>query len=180
VEADGFGRDDWLKAVGGFAFFVFGLLTWWELTSPDGLTFTTNALDFQLTGLVPYVIFVAIAILTLLGKTHSLRLAERLLHPLVFLIAAAAGTVLVGYRLFESGWDVETGYEASRGIGLYGCFVAALLVLAGCILTYRNDLVGEYEDEDDEYDDEDDVGGETPPATREDATPRGPERPPIP
>ncbi len=172
MDADGFGRDDWLKAVGGFAFFVAGLLTWWELDAPNSVTVTTNALDFQLTGLVPYVIFVAIGILTVLGRTHSLRLAERLLHPLVFLVAAAIGTVLVGYRFFVDGWDVED-VDATRGIGLYGAMLAALLVLAGCILSYREVLADDEDEEDeDEY-------GDTP-TTREDATPRGPERPPLP
>ena len=97
----------------------------------------TTAFDYTLTGIVPYVIFVAIAILTVLDRTDSLRLPTVVVEPVVQLGAAAIATLLVGWRFVFS--DMDGGGEASvgRGIGLYLAMVGAIVVLVGCIMTFR-------------------------------------------
>jgi hypothetical protein len=152
VEADGFGVSDWLKSVGGALFFVAGLLTWWELEDANGLSFPTNGFDYRLTGIVPYVIFVGIAILTIVIRTGSLRLPEVLLHPLLSLVAAAIGTALVIARFLFDGWEdsLLQGRSANRGIGLYLALAAALTVLAGCVIAYRDSRAADVDEEVDE------------------------------
>jgi hypothetical protein len=141
VERDGFGLHNWLKAVGGIGFFVAGVLPWWELTFTDGLSETTNAFSYDMTGLVPYVIFVGIAILTIIIETDSLGLPRVLVNPVLTLLAALAGTVLVGIRFFMDGYDngllEGEGNSITRGIGLYLAAAFALVVLAGSVLGYR-------------------------------------------
>jgi hypothetical protein len=166
MEGDQFGAADWMKTVGGVLFFVAGLLTWWDLEFGRGLSVSYNAFDYNLTGVLPYVIFVGIGVLTIVERTESLRLPEALVHPLLVLFAAGIGTVLVGYRFFDGG---ESGLPFTRGAGLYLAVAAALLVLAGCVIAFREYRASPAEPEEyDEY------------SPSEDATPRRFEHPPLP
>ena len=145
LEPRGFGAGDWLKAIGGLVFFIAGLLPWWSYSfeSPAGsLHYDDNAFDFALDGVVPYLIFVAIAVVTIVSQTGSLRLPRFLVHPLLLLVAAVVGTGLVAYRFFA----VESD-DASRGLGMYQALAGALLVLAGCVIAYRGDGVSYYDDD---------------------------------
>jgi hypothetical protein len=172
MEGDEFGAADWMKAIGGVLFFVAGLLTWWNLEFRDGLSVAKNAFDYDLTGIVPYIIFVGIGVLTIVARTESLRLPDVVVHPLLFLVAAAVGTVLVGYRFFDDGYDNLVGENSvTRGIGLYLAAVAALLVLAGCVMTFREFQAMLAESEEDE---------DAIPSPRQDATPPRTQRPPLP
>jgi hypothetical protein len=154
VEADGFGVSDWLKSIGGVLFFVAGVLTWWELEYGQGLSTAFNGFDYRYTGIVPYVIFVGIAILTIIIKTESLALPRFLVNPVLTLAVAVVATALVVYRFFADGYDNEAledqGNTVSRGIGLYLALAGALIVLAGCVLAYRDYRTAELEDEIDE------------------------------
>ena len=141
MEADEFGVSDWLKSIGGVLFFVAGVLTWWELQFENGLSVATNAFDYRATGFLPYVIFVGIAILTIIIKTESLTLPRFLVNPVLTLAVAVVATGLVVYRFFADGYDDEAleagNNEVSRGIGLYLALAAAVIVLAGCVIAYR-------------------------------------------
>jgi hypothetical protein len=135
--ADGkFGADDVLKVVGGGVFFIAGLLSWWRL-DVDAVTHSTTAFDYTLTGIVPYVIFVAIAIVTLLDRTDSLRLPAAVVEPVVQLGAAAIAAVLMIWRFVFSGIDAQGGASVSRGVGLYLALLGTILALVGCIMTFR-------------------------------------------
>ena len=135
--ADGkFGTDDVLKVVGGGVFFFAGLLSWWRL-DVDGFTHSTTAFDYTLTGIVPYVIFVAIAILTVLDRTNSLRLPAAIVEPVVQLGAAAIAALLVIWRFVFSDIDDQGDASVGRGAGLYLALVAAIVALVGCVMTYR-------------------------------------------
>ena len=134
VEARGFGIGDWLKAIGGVLFFIAGLLPWWSYSfeGPAGsLKFDDNAFDYG-DGVVAYVLFVAIGVVTIISQTGSLRLPAVLVHPALLLTAAIVGTGLVAYRFFAGGSE-----NASRGLGMYLAAAGAVLVLAGCVLAYR-------------------------------------------
>ena len=154
MEADGFGVSDWLKSIGGVLFFVAGVLTWWELEYGQGLSTAFNGFDYRYSGIVPYVIFVGIAILTIIIQTESLNLPRFLVNPLLTLIAAGVATALVVYRFFADGYDNDAledqGNTVSRGIGLYLALAGALIVLAGCVIAYRDSRAAGVEDEVDE------------------------------
>ena len=132
LEPNRFGIGAWLKAIGGVLFFIAGLLPWWSYSFDETGLRDDNAFDYPVSGVVPYVIFVTIALVTIITQTESLRLPAVLSHPVLSLGAAVIGTTLVGYRFFSDQYG-----GGSRGLGLYLAVAAALLVLAGCILTYR-------------------------------------------
>ena len=82
-EEGGFGTANWLKAIGGLLFFIAAQLPWWRTTwNATGVKFSTKAWDYDLTGKLPYIIFVAMALLTVIIKTASLRLPHVLVDPL--------------------------------------------------------------------------------------------------
>jgi hypothetical protein len=149
-----FESDDWFKAIGGILFFIAGLLPWWEQRF-SGFRERSNAFDDWL-GIIAFVIFVGIGLLTIIIRTGSLPLPRWLLHPTGTLIAAGVGAVCVAVRFFV---DPFNGDDVSRGIGLYLAGAAAVLVLIGCVMTFRNrdayQLAVDEEDEDegelDEY-----------------------------
>ena len=142
----GFGMDDVLKVVGGGVFFIAGLLTWWQL-DVNGLEYGSTGFDYTLTGIVPYIIFVTIAILTVLDRTDSLRLPAAIVEPVVQLGATAIATLLVLWRFVFSDLNDDGAASVDRGIGLYLALASAVVVLVGCIMTFRQ--VG-LEDEDEE------------------------------
>ena len=155
MEREGFGLGNWLKAAGGMVFFVAGLLPWWRLAVSDGPLVTTNAFTYDMTGLVPYAVFVGIAIVTIIIETESLGLPRILVNPTLTLLAAFGATVLVGIRFFMDGYDnallEADGYSITRGVGLYLAAVAALTVLAGSVLLFRDRRLLVDDDDDREY-----------------------------
>jgi hypothetical protein len=151
VEAGGFGVSDWLKSIGGGLFFIAGLLKWWELQRGEGLSIAFTGFDYRYTGTVPYVIFVAIAILTIIVKTESLNLPRFVVDPVLTLVVAGVATALFIYRFFADGIDNEAldeGSTVTRGIGLYLALAGALMVLAGSVIAYRDHRAAGAEDED--------------------------------
>ena len=80
----GFRVSDWLKAIGGVLFFVAGVLTWWQRSTGSGLSTPFNGFDYA-SRVLPYVIFVGIAILTIIIQTESLSLPRFLVNPVLTL-----------------------------------------------------------------------------------------------
>ncbi len=149
-----FQSDDWFKAIGGILFFIAGLLPWWE-QSFSGFRERSNAFGDWL-GIVAFVIFVGIGILTIIIRTESLPLPRWLLHPTGTLIVAGVGAVCVAVRFVLDPFQAA-GDHVTRGLGLYLAGAAAVLVVIGCVMTFRDRaayrLVGDDEDEeDDEFD----------------------------
>jgi hypothetical protein len=153
-----FGSDDWFKAIGGILFFIAGLLPWWERGMGGFLRERSNAFGDWL-GIIAYVIFVGIGLLTIVIRTESLPLPRWLLHPTGTLIAAGVGAVCVALRFFLAPFDAA-GDNVSRGIGLYLAGAAAVLVLIGCVMTFRNRAAYGLVDADEAaYDEEDEFAG---------------------
>jgi hypothetical protein len=145
LEERGFGTSDWLKAIGGLLFFIAGLLPWWSYSfeSPAGsLHYDDNAFDFLAGGVVPYLIFVAIAVVTIVSQTGSLHLPAAFVHPLPLLVLATIGSGLVAYSFFD-----DPGDNASRGLGLYLAVAGAVLVLAGCVIAYRDERLAAHDEQ---------------------------------
>jgi hypothetical protein len=150
---------DWLKAIGGILFLAASLLPWWRVEYPTGFDVTTNARDYVLTGVVPCVIFVVIAVLTIIIQTRQLPLPLWILHPVPVLVGTVVGTVLVGIRFFWDGYaDGSTGDgDIVRGLGLYLAAAAAVIVLIGAIIGFREYDAEPEEDDVDDGDDDDDM-----------------------
>jgi hypothetical protein len=149
-----FGSDDWFKSIGGILFFIAGLLPWWEQRIGPGFRERSNAFGDWL-GIIAFVIFVGIGLLTIVIRTKSLPLPRWLLHPTGTLIAAVVGAVCVAVRFFVDPFRTG-GDNVTRGIGLYLAGAAAVLVLIGCVMTFRNRDAYE-RDEEDEDEDEDEL-----------------------
>jgi hypothetical protein len=147
-----FESDDWFKAIGGILFFIAGLLPWWE-QSFSGFRERSNAFDDWL-GIIAFVVFVGIGLLTIIIRTESLPLPRWLLHPLGTLIAAGIGAVCVAIRFFLDPFNAA-GDHVTRGVGLYLAGAAAVLVLIGCVMTFRDrDAYQRYHEPTEEDDDE--------------------------
>ena len=113
---------DWLVVAGAALMLVFGLARWfsWEVNVDEVVVVpkdTSNAFDYLLTGVVPWLLVVGAGVVTLLLATEALR-PGNVPWPLVLVIATLLGFVLVLVRLIL-GHDLETGEGAdldqSRG-----------------------------------------------------------------
>jgi hypothetical protein len=150
-----FESDDWFKTIGGILFFVAGLLPWWEQRF-SGFHERSNALGDWL-GIISFVIFVGIGILTIIIRTDSLPLPRWLLHPVGTLIAACVGAVCLALRFVLDPFQ-KAGDNVTRQLGLYLAGAAAVLVLIGCVMTFRDrdaydvDEDGGDDEEEDELD----------------------------
>lgn len=141
-----FRTSDWLKVGGGALFLIAGFLTWWQAKAEIAGTSeseTKNAFDYFLTGIVPWLIFIAIAVATFLVAAGRVRLPSSVPAPVLFLVAAALATLLFIIRFLVSGATDEEeaainelGGELSRGIGLWLALIGAVAVLAGCFLAF--------------------------------------------
>jgi hypothetical protein len=137
--------NDWLVVAGGVLVLIAGVGRWysWEVTN-DGdvvaLKDTSNAFDYLLTGVVPWLLIVGAAAVTLLLKTEALR-PGKVPWPLVLLAATLLGFVLILVRLII-GHDLDTGEGAelhdSRGWGIWVSALGALVALVGAFIGFRN------------------------------------------
>jgi hypothetical protein len=162
-----FKPSDWLLVGGGLLMFMASVLPWWEVSwggqAPQA---TFDAFDFTATGVVPLVLFLAVAIVIVIIKTESLALPRWLVHPVLISGAIGIGSVLVAVRFVWSGFDETQG--VTRGIGLYVAGVAVLLCIAGCVLSFRegdalepsaddNELGDDFDFDDDDDDEDEDA-----------------------
>jgi hypothetical protein len=147
-----FERSDWLQAIGGFLFFFAALLPWWEQKAM-GLPARHNGFDLVL-GVLAFIIFVGIGILTVIIKTDSLPLPQWLVDPTGVLVAAVIGSVLVAFAFVMD--PFSSGANATRGIGLYLAAAAAVITLMGAVIGFgeRHQRAAEGLDDEDEADDE--------------------------
>jgi uncharacterized integral membrane protein len=144
-----FKLSDWLKVGGGALFLIAGPLTWWKLTFDGGPLFGSESApahglgDYFGTVGIAWLIFIAIAVLTVLLRLGFVKAPSGLPVPLVFLAAAVIGALLVLFRfLFDGidggfGLDLEdAGFDISRGLGAWLGLIAAAEVVAGCVMGF--------------------------------------------
>lgn len=131
----------YLVVAGGALMLVFGLLKWFSWKFDNGGvkgSGKTNAFDYVLTGVVPWVLVAGAALVTILLATGALN-PGKVPWPLVILAATVLGTVLILIRVIIShdpkieGVDVDV----SRGIGLWVSTLGAILSAVGAFLTYQ-------------------------------------------
>jgi hypothetical protein len=134
----------YLVVAGGALVFIFGLLRWftWDLKQGDVVIQKdqkANAFDYLLTGVVPWILVVGVAVVTVLLAAGALN-PGRVPWPLVTLAATVLGAILIIVRLaMGPGVDAEDGVsvDSSRGIGLWVSALGAILAAVGAFLTYQ-------------------------------------------
>ena len=138
--------NDWMVVAGGVIVLIFGLFRWftWEV-SVEGVVEvpeqTSNAFDYLLTGVVPWLLIIGAAGTTLLLATEALR-PGNVPWPLVLLGATLLGFVLILIRLIisidpgVSGEGAEA--DVSRGIGIWMSALGALVAFVGAFIGFRN------------------------------------------
>jgi len=145
-----FKLSDWLKVGGGVLFLIAGPLTWWKVTFDGGSLFGSESApahglgDYFGTVGIAWLLFIAIAVLTVLMRLGIAKVPSNLPVPLVFLAAAAIGALLVLFRfLFDGidggfgGFDLEdAGFDISRGMCAWLGLIAAAAVVAGCVMGF--------------------------------------------
>jgi hypothetical protein len=148
-----FERSDWLQAIGGILFFFAALLPWWDQEVMNGLHARHNGFD-DILGVLAFIIFVGIGILTIIIKTDSLPLPPWLLDPTAVLVAAVIGAALVAVAFVVDPFSGDT--DTSRGIGLYLAAAAAVITLIGAVIGFHDRHQRAAED----FEDEDEAGDE--------------------
>jgi hypothetical protein len=144
-----FKLSDWLKVGGGALFLIAGPLTWWKVTFDGGPLFGSESApahglgDYFGTVGIAWLLFIAIAVLTVLMRLGIVKMPSNLPVPLVFLSAAAIGALLVLFRFLFDGLDggfgldlEDAGFDISRGLGAWLGLIAAAEVVAGCVMGF--------------------------------------------
>ena len=133
-----FKTSDWLKGGGGLVMLIAYFLPWWKVDA-FGVSDSVSGSEYFFTGTLPWLLIVAIGVLTILAALDVFKLPSTFPAPLAFLAVAALATLLVIIRLFGPGGDVPDGAEDffSRGVGLYLAVIAAIVVLVGCVLAFK-------------------------------------------
>ncbi len=137
-----FRPSDWLKIGGGALFLIAGLLTWWKIEGTgqlEGNERTGNAFEWFPTGTLPWLLFIAVGVLTAL---IAFRVIESPTFPAdrIILGLAVIGAILFAVRFAIQGFEVPDGLgeniDQTRGLGLWIGLVGALMVLAGAVMAF--------------------------------------------
>lgn len=128
-----FKTQDWLVIGGGAVVLIFTFLKWWKIDTGFG-TFGTTGFDHFFTGIVPWILVVATAVLTFLSVAGIFKLPATLPAPLIFLGATALGALLILINLL-TGPGVPSGVD--RGIGLYLSFIGAVVATVGAVMSFQ-------------------------------------------
>ena len=149
-----FKTSDWLKVGGGLVFFIAGFLTWWSASFQSLSQDATGLGDYFGTVGLAWLIFTAIAVVTALVALGIIKLPSTFPAPLVFLGASVLALLLVLVRFFSDGFGntsalENNGVDNSRGAGNWLGTLAALAIVAGCALAFKesggslNDIKGD-------------------------------------
>jgi hypothetical protein len=137
-----FGRfktGDWLVIVGGAMMFVAAFLDWF-----DAGPVSPNAFDFAVTGLIPWLLLTAAAMIAFLlaGDVVKAGLAP---WPVIALALTGLGAVLVLVRLVVGAdlsdvvsLDGQPDRSLDRAGGLWVSAIGACVATAGGVMTFRS------------------------------------------
>ena len=128
-----FKTHDWLVVGGGLVVLIFTFLKWWQVDTGFG-TFGTTGFDHFFTGIVPWILIVATAVLTFLAAAGIFRLPANIPAPLVFVAATALGAFLILMNLITSP-GIPSGVD--RGIGLYLSLIGAIVATVGAVMSFQ-------------------------------------------
>lgn len=135
-----FKMPDWLVIGGGLAVLIFGFLDWFQANDISA----ANAFDFTLTGLIPWLLIVAAAVITFLRAARILKDGSAP-WTLIVLGLAALGALLILLRLIigADASDVTTvpdgaqDFSLDRAGGLWLSAIGAVVAAAGAFLSFQ-------------------------------------------
>ncbi len=134
-----FKTSDWLKVGGGLVMLIAYFLDWWtlEISGFEGGAFSGS--DFFFTGTVPWLLLVAIGVLTALMVLDVVKLPRTVPWHLIFLAASALSVLLILIRFTGPGHGLPDEAEDafSRSAGLFLALLAAIAVVAGSALGFK-------------------------------------------
>ena len=116
--------------------FIAFFLKWWKVDFL-GESVGASGSDYFFTGTVPWLLLLAIAVLTVLTVGGVVKLPTSLPTPLIILAASALSFLLVLVRFFSNGVDSEFDDGITRGIGLFLALIAVIVVLVGAVLGFK-------------------------------------------
>lgn len=132
-----FKTPDWLVIGGGVLFLIGGFLDWFQFDGEGGW----NAFDYTLTGLIPWLLLVAAAVVTFLLAGGMLKRGDAP-WSLIILGATGLGALLVIIRLItgsdasdQGGGPDDGGLD--RAAGLWICVIAAIISVVGAVLSFQ-------------------------------------------
>ncbi len=133
-----FKTSDWLKVGGAVLMLVAYFLTWWKFDLDLGEFGSLGSVDlagseYFFTGTVPWLLLIAVGVITFLRAAGIWRLPSSVPEHLVVLAVAALSFLLVLIRFFSDG----TAADLDRGIGLFLALIATIAVLVGAVLGFR-------------------------------------------
>lgn len=129
-----FKTSDWLKVGGGGLFFIAGFLSWWKVDIPGIGSSGANAFDYFGTSGLAWLIFTAIAVLTVLLVVG--KLPSTMPWPVLMLAGAAFGLLLTLVRFFSNGAGIASDV-LSRGPGAFLGLLGALVAGFGCVTGFK-------------------------------------------
>lgn len=137
-----FKPSDWLKAGGGLVMLIAYFLTWWSIDGAGSLG-EVSGTEYFFTGTIPWLLLIAVGVLTVLSALDIFKLPKTIPAPLVFLAASVLAFLLILVRFFSDGFDsgsafgVNVDIPTSRGAGLFLALLAAIAVVAGSVLGFK-------------------------------------------
>lgn len=137
-----FKTSDWMKVGGGVLMLIAGFLAWISFDVPSGTPFSPaepNAFDFFWTGTLPWILLVAVGLITFLMAAGMMK-AGSLPWPLVMLGAAGLALLLILIRvLFNPGVETGSGggFSVGRGIGMWLALIAGVVSLVGTLNGFK-------------------------------------------
>ena len=141
MEVSRFKASDWLKIGGAAVFLIAGFLTWWSVHVAGFGSVSSNVFDFFFTGIIPWVLFIVIGVLSFLIAAEIYKPPSHIPAPLVLLGASALALLLVIIRFFSDGVRNDlldaAGADTSRGAGLFLALLGGIAVVAGCVLGFK-------------------------------------------
>jgi len=139
VDFSKFKTPDWLIVGGGVLFFIGGFLDWISVDFEGvGGASGGNVFDFFFTGIVPWILIIGAAVITVLLVGGTMKPGTTPWN-LILLAATALGALLVLLRFIAPGLgeDVPDGLDIGRGIGLILCTIAAIVAAVGAGLRFK-------------------------------------------
>lgn len=133
MDTSNFKMPDWLMIGGGAAMLILGFaLDWTTVDTGFGSASGDGPFDYFITGGLAWILIVAVGVLALL---HGLgKLPETQPWPVIFLGLAGLGTILMLLcLLLGARFDF-----ASRGIGMYGALLWAVIAGVGAYLNFTS------------------------------------------
>lgn len=141
MDLSSFTKSDWMKIGGAVGIFIFGFFDWVTFEALGFSESGGNVFDFFWTGVLPWLLILAVGAITVLLALKVLKPAQAP-WPLIMLAAAGLAAFLLLMRLIfnplEGSDAIEAlGGDVGRGIGMYLSVISGLVAFAGAFLGFK-------------------------------------------